>query len=230
MSIRKGESAMNPVVTVLIRTYNNQETIETALNSVIHQTIYPRGYSILVVDDGSTDESIKLVQKHHEVTLLKTDHRGSLAALNTGLECVKTPYVILLDSDDWFEPTILESMCEIFKQKPSTGFVYSDYYEVVNHAKQVVSVRDNIFNTVAAGIMFSTQLLRSAGFYDESMIFAEYDLLIRLLPIATRHYIPTPLYSYVRHPRSITADKSIVQLGRKQLFEKYGQHYLIRDY
>ena len=221
---------MEPVVTVIIRTYNSQETIETALQSVIGQTISPSGYSILVVDDGSTDNSSEIVQRYREAALLQSDHKGSIAALNLGLENVETPFVILLDSDDWFEPTILESMYDIFKREPIMDFVYSDYYEVIGQVKQVVSVRDNIFNTVAAGIMFSTQLLRSYGFYDESLIFPEYDLLIRMIPSTTRHYIPKALYNYVRHPDSIAADKSLIQLEKKQLFEKYGQHYPIRDY
>lgn len=221
---------MESAVTVLVRTYNSQETIERALNSVIEQTLHCDLFSILVVDDGSTDDSIRRVQQYMDVTFLRTDHKGSIAALNTGLKAVETPYVILLDSDDWFEPTILEKMYSVFEQNPITGFVYSDYYEVVDGSKKLVSVRDNIFNTVAAGIMFSLDVLQSHGYYDESLVFPEYDLLIQMLSSTTHFHIPEPLYNYVRHEGSITADKSLVELGRRQLFEKYGRRYPIRNY
>ncbi|MHA1934348.1 MAG: glycosyltransferase family A protein [Candidatus Thorarchaeota archaeon] len=221
---------MESTTTVLIRTYNSQDTVKRALDSVKNQSLSQKYYSILVVDDGSTDDSVQYVKEYDGVKIMETSHMGSLVALNRGLESVTTPFVIILDSDDWFEPTILEAMLDVLKRDHTINFVYSDYYEVVGETRKVVSVKDNIFNTIAAGIMFSARQLQQVGYYDESLIFSEYDLLIKLLPKTSHHHISSPLYNYVRHSRSITADKEIVRKGKEQLFEKYGTHYPIRDY
>jgi glycosyltransferase involved in cell wall biosynthesis len=221
---------MAPKVTVLIRMYNSQETIERAVDSAINQTINRNDYSILIVDDGSKDNSLDIVSKYNDVQTVETNHQGSLAALNFGIQKVETPYVIYLDSDDWFEPSILETMYNRFISKPTTDFVYSDYHEIINNSTIVVSTKDNIFNTLAAGIMFSVASLTSVGLYDESLIFPEYDLLMKLLPSSEHHHISQPLYNYYRHSSSISADKSLVKQGLNQLFKKYGKQLPIRDY
>lgn len=225
-----GVYSMKPILTVLIRTYNSQDTVRRALDSVVEQSLGHEFYSILVVDDGSIDNSVQIVNEYEHTNILETSHIGSIAALNKGLASVSTPFVIMLDSDDWFEPSILEMMYSVLKIDHTIDFVYSDYYEVEGKTKRIVSVKDNIFNSIAAGILFSKQCLQQAGYYDESLIFSEYDLLIQLLPHTNSHHIPFPLYNYYRHPGSITANKELVQKGKEQLFEKYGIHYPIRDY
>jgi glycosyltransferase involved in cell wall biosynthesis len=210
--------------------YNSQETIERAVDSAINQTLDQNTYSILIINDGSTDDSLEIVSRYKDIQVLETDHQGSIAALNIGIQEVETPYVIYLDSDDWFEPLILKTMYNRFLSKSSTDFVYCDYFEVVNSTRILVSTQKNIFNTLAAGIMFSKESLLSVGLYDESLIFSEYDLLMKLLPSSEYHHISQPMYNYFRHPRSISADKSLVKRGLEQLFEKYGQYLPIREY
>lgn len=217
-------------VTVLIRTYNSQETIDRALQSVLNQTMSQDRFQVLVVDDGSDDNSVDIVERYSRPILLKCNHMGSIAALNSGLRRVETPFVIMLDSDDWFEPTILETMHQICFECENIDFVYSDYYEIRGSSREIVTVADNIFNTVAAGIMFSMDMLRSAGYYDESLIFPEYDLLIRTRPYTIGYYIPEPLYNYHRRSESITSDESLVMAGKRELEKKYGNQYPIRDY
>lgn len=221
---------MIPKITVLIRMYNSQETIERAIDSAINQTINQDEYSILVVDDGSKDDSLEIVSKYKGIRILETNHQGSLAALNFGIKSVETPYVIYLDSDDWFEPLILETMYHQFLSKSTTNFVYCDYFEISNNTRFIVSTKDNIFNTLAAGIMFSKETLISVGLYDESLIFSEYDLLMKLLPSSNYFHVSQPMYNYYRHPSSISGDKSLVKHGLDQLFEKYGKHLPIREY
>lgn len=94
-------------VTVLIPVYNAQNSIEKTIDSIIHQRYCGRIH-IIVIDDGSTDESLKILKKRNcnaKITVLEIEHKGKSYALNEGLKHVKTEYVITVDSD-----TILHSM------------------------------------------------------------------------------------------------------------------------
>lgn len=221
---------MNPIVTVLIRTYNSKATIQRAVESVIDQTVDSEIVSIIIVDDGSTDDTLEIIRFYDRIEILETSHQGSLGALNFGLSKVTTPYVILLDSDDWFESDILEKMLTVVEEKPTIDFVYSDYYEIINDTKKIVSVKENILHTVAAGILFSMNILRENGFYDESLLFPEYDLLLKILPTAQREHVPYPLYNYFRRSDSLSSDKVLIEKGKRELRDKYGEYFSIRDY
>ncbi|MDH4214081.1 MAG: glycosyltransferase family 2 protein [Candidatus Thorarchaeota archaeon] len=221
---------MEKVVTVLIRVYNNSDTVKRAIESVIQQTIDSNIMNILVVDDGSKDDSLEIVKSFKNVEIIQTDHKGSISALNIGLKHVTTPYVIMLDSDDWFENSTLEKMLFEFQNNPEIDFVYSDYFEILNETRKIVSIGNNLFNTLAAGIMFSMALFKTHGYYDENLLFSEYDLLIRILPTAKGKYLPLPLYNYYRRKDSVSAGQSFFKRGTKELFEKYGQYFPIREY
>ncbi len=221
---------MSSKITIIIRMYNSQNTIRRAIESALNQTLNSTEYSVLVIDDGSKDNSTEIVTEYKDIDLLVIPHRGSIGALNLGIKRSKTPYVIYLDSDDWFEKDILELMYNQFLIDPELHFVYSDYYEVSNGIKIVVSTKDNIFNTLAAGILFSKKMLLSFGLYDESLIFPEYDLLMKLLPSVKKAHLSKPLYNYFRHPSSISANRQNVRRGLHQLYEKYGKILPIRNY
>ncbi|MCF2136996.1 MAG: glycosyltransferase family 2 protein [Candidatus Thorarchaeota archaeon] len=214
----------------MIRTYNSQNTIQRALDSAINQTLSPDLYRILVVDDGSSDQTLDIVQRYKNIDVLLCDHRGAVQVLNSALKKATTPYFILLDSDDCFEPRILEKQYNALLRDPSIDFVYCDYYEVINGIKKIVSVKDNLFHTLAAGIMHSMKLIRLHGYYDETLVFPEYDFLMKILPTARGYHIPEPLYTYYRMDTSLTSKKDLVQKGRKQLFDRYGKQLSIRDF
>ncbi len=92
----------NPLVSVVIPTYNRGYRIERAINSVLAQTY--KNFEIIIVDDGSTDNTKKVVEKY-----LKTDERikyfyqenkGVCAARNTAMKLANGDYIIPLDSDN----------------------------------------------------------------------------------------------------------------------------------
>ena len=141
-------------------------------------------------------------------------------------------YFILLDSDDMFEPTIIEEMANA-AEKDSPDFIVCDYYErnTENNEMKLIELKGNIFNSVAGGILFLKSKIAGVGGYDESMVFPEYDVLMKLLNAGAKYaHIQRPLLIYNRGPDCITSDKKIVMLGMKQLKDKYGEIKGIRKY
>ena len=118
-------------------------------------------------------------------------------------------------------------------QNHDIDFVYSDYYEkkINKQEKEYVSVKDNLFFTLAAGIMFKKKDIIKVGLYDEDLILPEYDLLMKFkINNLSGYYISKPLFIYNRREGSITSDKNLVEKAKRQFRDKWGKDINIRDY
>ena len=223
---------VKPKVSVIIRTHNSSKFVRNALKSVLDQILSKDFYEVLVVDDGSTDNTKEILMTYKDkIKIIEEKDLGPVKAINVGITYANE-YVILLDSDDIFKPTILKEMYDILEKETNFAFVYCDYFEkkLEKGETKVVFLRDNIFNSVAGGIMFRKSILDDIGGYDESLIFPEYDLLIKIMKKYKGIHISKPLFTYVRHEVSLTANQELVKKGVKQLFDKYGKIKDLRDY
>jgi glycosyltransferase involved in cell wall biosynthesis len=102
-------------VSVVIPVFNRPVTVRLAIQSVLAQTF--QDFEIIVVDDGSTDETAESVSSFQDsrIRLIRHDRkRGGSAARNTGIRSSSGPYVAFLDSDDEWLPTKLERQLEVF--------------------------------------------------------------------------------------------------------------------
>jgi len=97
-----------PLVSVIIPTHNRAHLLPTALESCLAQT--HRAIEIIVVDDGSTDDTPAVMERHAapEIRYLRTENRGAQAARNTGIAASHGAYIKFLDSDDALMPDALE--------------------------------------------------------------------------------------------------------------------------
>jgi glycosyltransferase involved in cell wall biosynthesis len=204
----------------------------TSLKSALNQTLLNSYYDVLLIDDGSTDSINALVSEFNdEITYIKSNHIGYVNAANLGIHRSNSKYFILLDSDDSFFPSTLELLLKQI-EGGDYCFVISDYIEKQSDGKETyVSVSDNIFSTIAAGILFEKESVLNVGCYDPHMVFPEYDLLIKLTKKRAKYrYINQALYVYNRHSGSVTANKQIVKKGFSQLIKKYGAVDGLRTY
>jgi peptidoglycan/xylan/chitin deacetylase (PgdA/CDA1 family)/GT2 family glycosyltransferase len=111
-------------VAVVITCFELGRTLEEAVDSVLNQTLAPD--EVVVVDDGSrdslTNQALARVGERG-VTVIRTDHRGPAHARNVGVESTASPFVVLLDADDLFEPTYLERAVSVLAERPELSFV-----------------------------------------------------------------------------------------------------------
>lgn len=99
-------------VSVIIPVYNTEKYLRQCLDSVVNQTF--KDIEIICVDDGSTDNSLEILKEYQKndsrLIILQQNHIGAGEARNKGIEVAKGKYIGFLDSDDWFEPDMLEKM------------------------------------------------------------------------------------------------------------------------
>jgi glycosyltransferase involved in cell wall biosynthesis len=119
-------SVQGPTFSVVIPVYNGAATIARAIESVLAQTFAPS--QLIVVDDGSTDETARVVAKFGErVTYLYQANAGVSAARNNGAQRAMGEWLAFLDADDWYYPDRLRWHAEWIGRDPALDFLTGDY-------------------------------------------------------------------------------------------------------
>lgn len=113
-----------PLITVVIPTYNRAKFIATSIESVLAQT-YPN-IQLIIVDDGSTDETESVVKKYPKAEYIVQKHAGQASARNGGLKHAKGTILASLDSDDKWDPHFLE-FCVTKLEKDNLDFVFTNW-------------------------------------------------------------------------------------------------------
>jgi glycosyltransferase involved in cell wall biosynthesis len=122
-----------PEVTVIIPTYNRADLLGEALSSVFTQTY--RSFEIIVVDDGSIDDTAGVLRPLVEQGLIRyvyQQNRGESAARNRGMVDAKGRYIAFLDSDDLFEPGKFDIQVKYLQDHPEVGLVHSGFIKFDN--------------------------------------------------------------------------------------------------
>lgn len=185
-----------PLVSVIIPCYNYAHFLPEALNSVLQQT-HPVT-EILVIDDGSTDNTREIVARYPGVVYIYQDNQGLAAARNTGIEKSTGVYLTFLDADDWLFPDALAINVRFLQQAPQAAFSAGGHTFVYDDGRRVevtpgysanpyldLLARGNYIAMIAA-VMF-TRWVAADFTFDPSLANCEdYDLYLR---ITKRHPI-----------------------------------------
>ena len=95
---------------IIIPNYNEEKYIKRCLESIFNQTINKSNYEVIVIDDGSTDNSIEII-KQYNVKLLNSNRLGAGGVRNKWINIAKGKYIILLDGDDYlYKNDVLEKL------------------------------------------------------------------------------------------------------------------------
>ena len=214
-------------VTVIIPTYNHATYLPSAVDSALAQTL--PGVEIIVVDDGSTDDTPTLVRERWgaRVRYVRQDNRGLAAARNAGIAEARGDSLIFLDADDELLPRCAEARAALLDSSPALGWVFSDLLlvdetgTVVRRASDAYRYERGRLHGLLFGellrrgnfipvhaITFRTAVVRAAGGFDERLPNTEdYDLLVRLARTWPTAYLDQPLGRYRLRAGSMSADR-----------------------
>jgi glycosyltransferase involved in cell wall biosynthesis len=211
----------DPIVSIVIPCYNDAQYIEQAVYSALNQT-YPNK-EILVVDDGSNEETKTVLEKlEHKITKLITqENKGQSTARNLGIKEAKGDYILVLDSDDYFDATFCEKAIAIFLENKDIKLVtcYANRVHIENETDvfkpQGGGIKDFLLNNCAMGsTMFRKFDWEEIKGYDQKMKkgFEDWEFYIRLLKKRGMAYvIPEPLFNYRLRNTSTTSKANIIK-------------------
>ena len=198
-----------PAVSVVVAAYNYARYLPMAVDSILAQTY--RDFEIIVVDDGSTDNTQAVVLPYinaNAIRYFRQINSGQAVAKNMGIKESRGEYVAFLDADDIWFPAKLEKQMPLFS-KAEIGVVYSKRVLIdKNHNESPFShpklyrgrVLDHIFIDNFVG--FSSAVVRKkcfdkVGIFDESLPMAiDYDLWLRIALHYEFDFVDEPLFKY----------------------------------
>lgn len=199
-----------PLVSVVIATYNMGQYLPEAVDSVLAQSW--RNLEVIVVDDGSKDDTESRMAQFNgngRVRYIKTENRGQPKAKNLGLKEAKGDYIAFCDADDIWHPQKLKVQLPHFSD-PDVGVVYSEVSYIDQHGERVDkpqpydrhSGKVTSYLIIKNFIPFGTAVIRRAcleksGHFDEDLPMGiDWDLWLRYSVDWKFHYAPEKTYIY----------------------------------
>jgi glycosyltransferase involved in cell wall biosynthesis len=175
------------IFSVIIPVYNRQASVGRAIESVLKQSF--GSFELILVDDCSTDQSVEVIKsfKDERIKLLQLpQNKGAAAARNAGIVASKGTFISFLDSDDEYEPAMLEEAYELFEQSnESTGFLWTGIrfvngpqskelvWQPVFIESNYISFLHSLHIGTNSGISVKRNVFEVCGYFNESLPAAE---------------------------------------------------------
>ncbi len=221
---------MSPKVSVVIPTFNRAHYVVETINSVLAQTL--KDLEVIVVDDGSTDNTREAVEKFGDpVKYVYQNNGGVASASNAGFRSSTGEYVGLLGDDDLWLSNKLEVQVKELDRNPQLGFVCSQA-DVFNDDGILYTLKrydnkdtyEDLFNNnfvPTLTVLMRRSCVEQIGFLDETIASAEdYDYWLRLARRWPFKFIDQTLAKWRMTPNSVSKNLNKMFLGHWQMFHK----------
>ncbi|MEM5766183.1 MAG: glycosyltransferase family 2 protein [Candidatus Aenigmatarchaeota archaeon] len=204
-----------PSITFLIPVHNGEKNIGKCLKSILRLN-YPKDkLKIIVIDDGSTDKTAKIVNKFKQVKLIRQKKSGKAAALNNGLRHVKTKLVACMDDDSFPKKDFLLKMIghmensgvasvtpaiKVFKPKTLMQKIQWVEYLWSIFLRKLFNFFDCQYVTPGPGSIYKTSVLKKIGGFDENNLAEDTEIALRLVKKGYRIENSVDAYVYTQAP------------------------------
>lgn len=224
------------LVSIIIPLYNTEKYIIETIDSVIQQTY--SHIEILVIDDGSTDNSAKLVQHISQTENRLQYHyqtnKGVSSARNFGIEKATGQYLFFLDSDDVWLPNNIELRINTLKKNETIDWLFGSIELIDENSKRLNSILtgsdENILNalltwngdviTTPSTITIRKKCLKTIRFDESLSTAADQDFVIQLASKLKGVYFSNPSVLYRILPNSMSRNISVMEKDHIQVFKK----------
>jgi len=211
----------NTVISVIIPCYNHAHYLKDALESVFNQSY--KQVEIIVVDDGSTDNTAELCREYPQVKYVRQERVGLSASRNAGVNASTGSYLVFLDADDMLQPTAIETNLFYFSYFKNIVFVSGAHDKIDENGNElpVAPAVQKIYDCYEALLQGNYIAMEATVMYRRELFFAfqfdpslkaceDYDINLRI----SRYF---PVFSHVKkiaiyriHTQNMSKDKSLM--------------------
>jgi len=224
---------IEPLVSVIIPTFNCAQYIATAVESVLAQE--RADVEVLVIDDGSTDATTETLGAYGDrIRYIHQPNSGVSLARNKGLAAANGRYIGFLDSDDAWHPDKLHRQLAAMEKDPDAGACYSAFAVTdsrlsplyVHRAKPHSSVledlllRGNWVSTPSTVLCERALFAKVGGFDSKLSLCADWDMWLRLAGVTDFAYVDEPLASYRKHDGNMSGNVALLEQDSLRVLKK----------
>ncbi len=229
---------MTPQISVVMPVRDGARWLGEAIRSIQNQTL--RDLELVIIDDGSTDDSARIMEasarNDQRIRAIRQDRMGLVPALNRGLACSRGRLIARLDADDCAHAERLTRQSEYLDRHPEIGLLgtWADQIDEQGSIKRALKpairpeqlewllIRTNPF--VHSSVMMRNAVLQQVGGYRPAFEGAEdYDLWLRMSEVTKIANLPERLLRYRLHPSSATHRARVRQLFSTRLAQRAAQ-------
>ncbi|NQE46618.1 Glycosyltransferase AglI [ANME-1 cluster archaeon GoMg2] len=193
-----------PLVSVIIPAFNAEGTVRDAINSVLSQTY--KQIEIIVINDGSTDNTLKILREYGEqIRYITQNNKGPSAARNAGIKIAKGDFIAYQDADDVSMPERIEREVDYLLNNPNMSMVFTETKTISGdkiskcHSEFLLLQHNYI---PCGSVMHKKDILDSVGWWNEQV---DWDLWIRISEKFEIGYIKECLYEYRKRETGISS-------------------------
>lgn len=228
-----------PKVSVIIVTYNREKYLKSAIKSVLNQNF--QDFELIIVDDGSTDETKKLIEEipSSKIKYYYKPHTNAPDSRNYGINKASGEFIVWLDSDDILMPNSLELELNQFQEEPNLDIVYGDFISIDEQAKEIGVIKHYEYPTKGLliealvwdnpfpnpGTMIRKKCYDEVGNFDPSFTRAhDYEFWSRALRKCEVKHINAFVCKWRKHELRLSGphrDKSFNVKVLKKILERY---------
>lgn len=222
-------------LSVIMTTYNNQDTIQQVIESILNQTF--SDFEFIIVNDGSTDKTQEIIRSYQKrdkrIGLINQENLGVTKSLNKALMMAKGEYVARQDADDISLPRRFKEQVRFLEDNNDIGFTgcsfeiidkngkFLNFVYIKNNPKKIRS-RLIIYNIFCHGsTIFRRDILEKAGGYREFFKYSQdYDLYLRMIELSMPGAVEEILYQRRELLENISIQKFSLQIAYADLARK----------
>jgi len=216
---------LQPLVTIITPTYNRANYILETVASILEQG-YPN-LEYIVLDDGSTDDTLAVLQKYEGHIVLEThSNMGEAATVNKGFAMARGDIIAVVNSDDPLLPDAINTMVEFMIRHSQVGVAYPDWNmidaqgEIISHVQtweyDYLAMLRQHYCIPGPGVFFRRSILESLKGRDASFRYvSDFDFWLRAGLLTSFARVPKTLATFRTHPDSASTN----QVGRRMAQE-----------
>ena len=215
--MRESVASHPALISVIITNYNHAHYLPESIGSVLNQ--HYQNLELIVVDDGSTDNSKEVIVQYPSVKYVYQSNKGLSAARNTGIDHSSGEYLIFLDADDWLLPNALAINASYLQKHEKAAFVsgehikVNEYYQTIQEGKRKL-VEENHYQHLLhhnyiemhAAVMYRRWVFDLFRFDTTLRACEDYDIYMNIMRSYPVVHHQEPIAAYRKHSQNMSGN------------------------